>query len=56
VGSAARAIPTDPGRVAIARLNGVLSADVVVHRVSLAPEGFNARFSATQRRYLYPHL
>jgi tRNA pseudouridine38-40 synthase len=42
-----------PVESALARLNGVLPADVVVHRVSLAPEGFNARFSATQRRYLY---
>lgn len=38
---------------ALARLNGVLPADVVIHDVSVAPEGFNARFSATQRRYLY---
>lgn len=42
-----------PAESALARLNGVLPADVVVSRVSLAPEGFNARFSATQRRYLY---
>jgi tRNA pseudouridine38-40 synthase len=42
-----------PAESALARLNGVLPADVVIHRVSLAPEGFNARFSATQRRYLY---
>jgi tRNA pseudouridine38-40 synthase len=42
-----------PAQSALARLNGVLPADMVVHRVSLAPEGFNARFSATQRRYLY---
>jgi tRNA pseudouridine38-40 synthase len=42
-----------PAESALARLNGVLPADVVVHRVAVAPEGFNARFSATQRRYLY---
>ena len=42
-----------PAESALARLNGVLPADVVIHRVALAPEGFNARFSATQRRYLY---
>jgi len=42
-----------PADSALARLNGVLPADVVVHGVSVAPEGFNARFSATQRRYLY---
>jgi tRNA pseudouridine38-40 synthase len=45
--------PRSPAESALARLNGVLPADVVVHRVSLPPEGFNARFSATQRRYLY---
>jgi len=38
---------------ALARLNGVLPADVVVHRVSVAPKDFHARFSASQRRYLY---
>jgi len=42
-----------PVESALARLNGVLPADLVIHRVSLAPEGFNARFSAVQRRYLY---
>lgn len=42
-----------PVESALARLNGVLPADLVVHRVTVAPEGFNARFSATQRRYLY---
>ena len=31
----------------------MLPNDIVVHGVSLAPEGFHARFSATQRRYLY---
>jgi tRNA pseudouridine38-40 synthase len=45
--------PRSPSESALARLNGVLPADVVVHRVTLAPEGFNARFSASQRRYLY---
>ena len=42
-----------PAESALARLNGVLPADLVVHGVCVAPEGFNARFSATQRRYLY---
>src|SRR5450631_2305045 len=42
-----------PAESALARLNGVLPADVVIHRVAVAPEGFNARFSAIQRRYLY---
>jgi tRNA pseudouridine38-40 synthase len=35
------------------RLNGVLPSDVRVHRVALAPEGFDARFSALWRRYAY---
>ncbi|MEO8555718.1 MAG: tRNA pseudouridine(38-40) synthase TruA [Actinomycetota bacterium] len=42
-----------PALSALARLNGVLPKDIVVHGVSVAPEGFNARFSATRRRYLY---
>ncbi|WP_062303338.1 tRNA pseudouridine(38-40) synthase TruA [Demequina subtropica] len=37
----------------LSRLNGVLPDDVVVRAVSEAPEGFDARFSATQRRYAY---
>jgi tRNA pseudouridine38-40 synthase len=36
-----------------ARLAGVLPADVTVSRVSRAAAGFDARFSATSRRYLY---
>ena len=38
-----------------ARIRGVLGAysDVAVHRTSLAPEGFDARFSAVWRRYAY---
>ncbi len=35
------------------RLNGVLPADVRVLRVSEAPPGFDARFSAIWRRYVY---
>jgi len=42
-----------PAQSALARLNGVLPNDVVIHGVSVAPEGFNARFSAIERRYLY---
>jgi len=42
-----------PAQAACARLNGVLPHDVVVHDVSLAPNGFHARYSAIQRRYLY---
>ncbi|MEU8173095.1 tRNA pseudouridine(38-40) synthase TruA [Microbispora hainanensis] len=35
------------------RLAGVLPLDVRVHAVSVAPEGFDARFSALSRRYGY---
>ncbi|MGZ8737507.1 MAG: tRNA pseudouridine(38-40) synthase TruA [Nocardioides sp.] len=35
------------------RLNGVLPGDVRVHRAVVAPEGFDARFSALWRRYAY---
>ncbi len=49
----------DPGEAAerlsrlARRLAGVLPPDVRVHRVSVAPEGFDARFSAAFRRYCY---
>ncbi|MFD1721126.1 tRNA pseudouridine synthase A [Amnibacterium endophyticum] len=36
-----------------ARLTGMTDGDVVVHRSSLAPAGFDARFSASFRRYRY---
>ncbi len=36
-----------------ARLTGVLPADVVVRAVTIAPPGFDARFSASERRYAY---
>lgn len=38
-----------------ARINGVLGAypDIVVHRTTVAPDGFDARFSAVWRRYEY---
>lgn len=35
------------------RLARALPADVVVHRVSIAPPGFDARFAATGRHYCY---
>ncbi|MDO7868708.1 tRNA pseudouridine(38-40) synthase TruA [Nocardioides jiangxiensis] len=35
------------------RLNGILPADVRIHDVTEAPEGFDARFSAVWRRYAY---
>jgi tRNA pseudouridine38-40 synthase len=42
-----------PEEALMARLGGVLPADVAVSRVSRAAAGFDARFSATSRRYLY---
>jgi tRNA pseudouridine38-40 synthase len=42
-----------PEEAALSRLRGILPADVVVHAVTRAPEGFDARFSALRRRYLY---
>jgi tRNA pseudouridine38-40 synthase len=38
---------------AATRLRGILPADLTVRSVSLAPDGFDARFSALRRRYLY---
>jgi tRNA pseudouridine38-40 synthase len=35
------------------RLDAVLSDDIVIRDVSVAPAGFDARFSATERRYAY---
>ncbi|MCH6231767.1 tRNA pseudouridine synthase A [Microbacterium sp. CFH 31415] len=45
----------DPVGILAARLSGVVGAysDVVVSRSALAPEGFDARFSAVWRRYEY---
>ena len=42
-----------PERALLSRLGGLLPPDVVVHRVTRAPDGFDARFSALERRYLY---
>jgi tRNA pseudouridine38-40 synthase len=42
-----------PPEAALSRLRGILPGDVVVHAVTVAPEGFDARFSALRRRYLY---
>ncbi|GHE39725.1 tRNA pseudouridine synthase A [Streptosporangium violaceochromogenes] len=39
--------------VLLRRLAGLLPPDVRVHRVTRAPEGFDARFSAMSRRYAY---
>ena len=42
-----------PAVAAVTRLNGVLPQDIRVREVRVAPEGFDARFSATSRRYSY---
>jgi tRNA pseudouridine38-40 synthase len=42
-----------PQVAALTRLAGVLPDDVVVRAVSIAPAGFDARFAALRRRYLY---
>jgi tRNA pseudouridine38-40 synthase len=52
--AAAAGRSTDPPLEALARrLDGILPADLRVRRVSEAPEGFDARFSAIWRRYAY---
>ena len=45
----------DPAGSLAARIRGVLGQypDVAVHRTGVAPDGFDARFSATWRRYEY---
>lgn len=45
--------PEPPLEALQRRLSGILPADVVVRRVDEAPAGFDARFSATWRRYAY---
>jgi tRNA pseudouridine38-40 synthase len=42
-----------PQAAALSRLRGVLPADIVVRSVAVAAAGFDARFSALRRRYLY---
>ncbi|MBT0994350.1 tRNA pseudouridine(38-40) synthase TruA [Cellulomonas sp. DKR-3] len=43
----------DPLDALVTRLAGVLPPDLVVHRVTAAPAGFDARFAALRRRYTY---
>jgi tRNA pseudouridine38-40 synthase len=45
--------PEPPPSALVRRLNGVLAPDVRIRRISEAPPGFDARFSATWRRYAY---
>lgn len=42
-----------PEEAVVTRLAGVLPSDIVARRVRVAPEGFDARFSAVWRRYSY---
>lgn len=35
------------------RLQRMMPGDIAIHRVSVAPEGFDARFSALERTYVY---
>lgn len=47
---------SDPAAVLLRRLSGIIGAsdaDVVITGATVAPEGFDARFSATWRRYEY---
>lgn len=47
-----RSIDGDPGRL-VRRLGRLLPEDVRVHACTFAPEGFDARFSALRRHYVY---
>jgi tRNA pseudouridine38-40 synthase len=42
-----------PEEAALTRLRGILPADIGMRAVAVAAEGFDARFSALRRRYLY---
>jgi len=53
VATAAGAGDRDPCAALARRLNGLLEPDVRIHRVTAAPTGFDARFSAIWRRYCY---
>jgi tRNA pseudouridine38-40 synthase len=44
---------TDGGEPLVRRLNKVLGGECVVRRISAAPLGFDARFAAIWRRYVY---
>ncbi|HTF42085.1 MAG TPA: tRNA pseudouridine(38-40) synthase TruA, partial [Propionibacteriaceae bacterium] len=43
----------DGGEPLVQRLNKVLGGDCLVRRISAAPPGFDARFAAIWRRYVY---
>ncbi|WP_312855262.1 tRNA pseudouridine synthase A [Agromyces agglutinans] len=55
-GDALRGLDAEPAAALLRRLTGILGAsenDVVVTRATIAPRGFDARFSAVWRRYEY---
>ncbi|MDR5698368.1 tRNA pseudouridine(38-40) synthase TruA [Agromyces aerolatus] len=55
-GDATSGLATDPAGVLARRLTGILGSaddDVVITHAELAPDGFDARFSAVWRRYEY---
>ncbi|MGO4596510.1 tRNA pseudouridine(38-40) synthase TruA [Terrabacter sp. 2RAF25] len=43
----------EPGPSLVSRLGGILPHDIVVRRAVPAPKGFDARFAALERRYVY---
>lgn len=47
-----RSIDGEPARL-VRRLARLMPQDVRIHRCEFAPDGFDARFSALRRRYLY---
>lgn len=52
-GQVAHADVTAPEAVSVRALNGILPADVSVTAVTVAADGFDARFGALHRRYAY---
>jgi tRNA pseudouridine38-40 synthase len=50
-------LPAEAGDIDVERLprrvNGVLPPDLRIHRIAVAPDGFDARFAALWRRYAY---
>ncbi|MDR0284742.1 MAG: tRNA pseudouridine(38-40) synthase TruA [Propionibacteriaceae bacterium] len=48
-----RGEPVSPVAVLQRRLPGALPEDIVIHAVTAAPAGFDARFSALRRQYVY---
>ena len=44
---------TEPVRALELRLQRMMPGDIAIHRVSVAPAGFDARFSALERTYVY---